>query len=255
MKSAIRTVLVSLMALSPCPAFSAQSEARDGTPPAYIPPDSEAALPQTSQDRASYFIGNTIQNLRGLDPAFGGRTLTLIDGRRVRPDRQPAPPSLVLRALDLPAGWHGPRVSHRRVCGAEGCLPGGALVKHLGDGTTRPFFVNVVGYFVALPRSAQIVDCASGPTAARPEAPSIIDLNGTQTPLLSHPAALAACAATGNGDQVLLTYFMEEGGARITLARVFNADGRLLAEGRFRSAGILRFRADGRRYSAAVPAP
>jgi outer membrane receptor protein involved in Fe transport len=34
-------------------------------------------------DRGSYFIGNTIPNLRGLDPTFGSRTLTLVDGRRV----------------------------------------------------------------------------------------------------------------------------------------------------------------------------
>ena len=29
-------------------------------------------------DRGSYFIGNTIANLRGLDPTFGSRTLTLL---------------------------------------------------------------------------------------------------------------------------------------------------------------------------------
>ncbi len=34
-------------------------------------------------DRGSYFIGSTIPNLRGLDPTFGSRTLTLVDGRRV----------------------------------------------------------------------------------------------------------------------------------------------------------------------------
>jgi outer membrane receptor protein involved in Fe transport len=34
-------------------------------------------------DRGSYFIGSTIANLRGMDPAFGSRTLTMIDGRRV----------------------------------------------------------------------------------------------------------------------------------------------------------------------------
>lgn len=34
-------------------------------------------------DRGSFFVGNTIANLRGLDPMFGSRTLTLIDGRRV----------------------------------------------------------------------------------------------------------------------------------------------------------------------------
>jgi outer membrane receptor protein involved in Fe transport len=34
-------------------------------------------------NRGQYFIGNTIANLRGLDPAFGSRTLTLVDGRRM----------------------------------------------------------------------------------------------------------------------------------------------------------------------------
>ena len=39
--------------------------------------------PGAATNRASFFIGNTIANLRGLDPSFGCRTLTLIDGRRV----------------------------------------------------------------------------------------------------------------------------------------------------------------------------
>jgi outer membrane receptor protein involved in Fe transport len=34
-------------------------------------------------DRGTFFIGNTIANLRGMDPAFGSRTLTLVNGRRV----------------------------------------------------------------------------------------------------------------------------------------------------------------------------
>jgi hypothetical protein len=34
---------------------------------------------------------STIQNLRGLDPRFGGRTLTLIEGRRVVPPTAPVP--------------------------------------------------------------------------------------------------------------------------------------------------------------------
>jgi outer membrane receptor protein involved in Fe transport len=33
-------------------------------------------------DRGSLFIGATVANLRGMDPAFGSRTLTLINGRR-----------------------------------------------------------------------------------------------------------------------------------------------------------------------------
>ena len=34
-------------------------------------------------DRGTFFIGNTIANLRGMDPTFGSRTLTLVNGRRV----------------------------------------------------------------------------------------------------------------------------------------------------------------------------
>lgn len=61
------------------------------------PPPAAAAIPAQpavvggaigpsgrQDDRGSYFLGNTIANLRGLDPWFAcGRTLTLIDGRRV----------------------------------------------------------------------------------------------------------------------------------------------------------------------------
>jgi Ca-activated chloride channel family protein len=36
-----------------------------------------------AMDRGSFFIGDTIANLRGMDPTFGNRTLTLVDGRRV----------------------------------------------------------------------------------------------------------------------------------------------------------------------------
>jgi secreted protein with Ig-like and vWFA domain len=38
---------------------------------------------QESLDSGSRYIASTIANLRGLDPSFGTRTLTLIDGRRV----------------------------------------------------------------------------------------------------------------------------------------------------------------------------
>jgi outer membrane receptor protein involved in Fe transport len=33
-------------------------------------------------DRGSFFVGQTVANLRGMDPVFGSRTLTLVDGRR-----------------------------------------------------------------------------------------------------------------------------------------------------------------------------
>lgn len=54
------------------------------------PVDGNTAAAGQSQDRGSFFIGNAIANLRDLAPAFCGRTLTLVDGRRVT-DRQPAP--------------------------------------------------------------------------------------------------------------------------------------------------------------------
>lgn len=50
-------------------------------------PSPAPVVPATSSDqegRSSFFIGNTIANLRGLDPCFGSRTLTLIEGRRVK---------------------------------------------------------------------------------------------------------------------------------------------------------------------------
>jgi hypothetical protein len=43
----------------------------------------------TAEGYSPYFIGNTIANLRGLDPTFGARTLTLVDGRRtIRPKEE-----------------------------------------------------------------------------------------------------------------------------------------------------------------------
>ncbi|MEO8314876.1 MAG: hypothetical protein ABI645_08795 [Pseudomonadota bacterium] len=66
----------------------------------------EKAPEANSVDRSSFFIGNTIANLRGVDPGFGGCILMLIDGRRVvqgssqpessRPPEQAAPPKLVV---------------------------------------------------------------------------------------------------------------------------------------------------------------
>jgi hypothetical protein len=46
-----------------------------------------------------HFIGNTIANLRGLEPAFGcNRTLTLVDGRRIAPNTAGVAPPLTSRA-------------------------------------------------------------------------------------------------------------------------------------------------------------
>lgn len=62
-------------------------------------------------DRGSYFIGSTIPNLRGLDPTFGSRTLTLVDGRRVTSTSNQADvvdlntvPSNLLQRMDVVTG-------------------------------------------------------------------------------------------------------------------------------------------------------
>ncbi|MEO6080164.1 MAG: TonB-dependent receptor [Steroidobacteraceae bacterium] len=62
-------------------------------------------------DRSSFFIGNTIANLRGLDPAFGSRTLTLVDGRRMVSTSNQADvvdlniiPSIALQRMDVVTG-------------------------------------------------------------------------------------------------------------------------------------------------------
>jgi outer membrane receptor protein involved in Fe transport len=64
-----------------------------------------------TMDRGSYFIGNTIANLRGLDPTFGSRTLTLVDGRRVASTSNQADvvdmntiPSNLLQRMDVVTG-------------------------------------------------------------------------------------------------------------------------------------------------------
>jgi outer membrane receptor protein involved in Fe transport len=62
-------------------------------------------------DRGSFFVGQTIANLRGLDPAFGTRTLTLVDGRRVVSSSSQADvvdmniiPSNLLQRMDVVTG-------------------------------------------------------------------------------------------------------------------------------------------------------
>src|SRR5690606_14270485 len=62
-------------------------------------------------DRGSLFLGNTIANLRGMDPAFGSRTLTLIDGRRTVSSSSQADivdmniiPSNLLERMDVVTG-------------------------------------------------------------------------------------------------------------------------------------------------------
>ncbi len=65
----------------------------------------------SSIDRGSTFIGNTIANLRGLDPQYGSRTLTLVDGKRVASTSNQADvvdlniiPSNLLERMDVVTG-------------------------------------------------------------------------------------------------------------------------------------------------------
>ncbi len=78
--------------------------------PSYMPTltgdDQEGSI-----GRNSFFIGNTIANLRGMDPTFGTRTLTLIDGRRVVSTSNQADvvdmhiiPSNLLQRMDVATG-------------------------------------------------------------------------------------------------------------------------------------------------------
>src|SRR5690606_11094655 len=68
-------------------------------------------MAEDGADRGQYFIGNTIANLRGLDPAFGSRTLTLVDGRRMVSTSSQADvvdlnmiPSNLLQRMDVVTG-------------------------------------------------------------------------------------------------------------------------------------------------------
>jgi hypothetical protein len=61
---------------------------------AQIPIATTPQGPVQNIDRGSFFIGNTIANLRGTDPWIAcGRTLTLIEGRRMLGE-QPRPPPI-----------------------------------------------------------------------------------------------------------------------------------------------------------------
>jgi hypothetical protein len=87
-----------------------QSQNMRGAPPPYT-------VGGASQDRSSYFIGNTIASLRGLDPAFGCRTLTLVDGRRLVSGQAAVPPERPAAAAPpVPVVQsYPPRVKHPRI--------------------------------------------------------------------------------------------------------------------------------------------
>jgi hypothetical protein len=69
-------------------------------------------------DRSSFFVGNTIANLRGLDPSFGCRTLTLVDGRRVVAGQSPpvpaAPPAPSAPTAPVVQSYP-PKIKYRRI--------------------------------------------------------------------------------------------------------------------------------------------
>jgi hypothetical protein len=73
-------------------------------------PSASPASTLTAGDRGSFFIGNTIANLRGLDPWIAcGRTLTMVEGRRtVQPSQGTLAPSRPpVKAPNLPNAREG----------------------------------------------------------------------------------------------------------------------------------------------------
>lgn len=218
-------------------------------------PGATAAEDGHALDRGSFFIGAAIANLRGLDPTFGGRTLTLFDGRR---QARPAQ-SYKYTALSLPGSWSGAPLSIRQSCTetrtGQLCGESTDLVAHLADGSKRVLASELTGDFIALPRSQQILACMSTPSGSEPTRPVLVDLNTTRYWLPAHPGPLRICARTGTGSEVLLVYTMAEPGKAYALARVFDASGALLAEGRFEKPGKLEYTVAGKAFSEEVPGP
>lgn len=215
------------------------------TPAVVVPVD--AAQMQTL-DRAGFFIGNTIANLRGLDPAFAPRALQMME------DRRQATVSVFttysIKALSLPASWKDAPISERRSCGTEGCSATMDLLTSRADGSTQLLATGVTGDFLALPSSHRIVDCANKAAVSQPAIASIVDLHGARFMLPAHPGPVRTCADAGTGDEVLLVYSMvDEAAKSYALARVVSADGTLIAERKFRKEGPVKFRKGSRRYS------
>lgn len=151
----------------------------------------------TAPDRNAYFIGDTIANLRGLDPSFPAwYQLALVDGRR---------------------------------------LPEGTRIASSASSPER------------------VISCNFTLTA---RAPVLVDTMGGRTRLPSTPrGTLSACTKTGTGKEVLLVYSRMQADRPYSTARVFDTEGRLLAEAEFDQAGTLEFTIADQQYVAQVPAP
>lgn len=86
--------------------------------PPRVPATPASPMGDSSADRNSYFLGNTIANLRGLDPVIGCRTLTLVDGRRVVGGQPGPPPQSVPSVTPYPYGIvqsYPPAIKHPRI--------------------------------------------------------------------------------------------------------------------------------------------
>ncbi|MEO6081297.1 MAG: hypothetical protein ABIQ86_16225 [Steroidobacteraceae bacterium] len=210
-----------------------------------------AAADNNGTDRSSFFIGDTIKDLRDIDPTLA-RTLTLVDGRRS------ASTTFKHTALPLPANWTEAQVSERRSCnGTNSCSNYVDLVVNRPDGSLQVLATGMAGHFIALPAARRVFDCAESNGVVEPKnpVPAIVDLNGNTTSLPSHPGPLRFCSRTGTGDEVVMVYTMADAGTAYTLARVFDAGGALLTEKTFEKSGAVEFIVAGKKYSEEVPGP
>lgn len=119
----------------------------------------QLAAPPGTPERASYFIGNTIANLRDLDPAFCGRTLTLVDGRRgqvVQHSNVALPPG-ALPIAATPPGMRDRRVEVWLLKAGGAQLQPDSYVCEAGSRTSRERNDVSVSYGYVIPDDAQPV--------------------------------------------------------------------------------------------------
>jgi iron complex outermembrane recepter protein len=107
-------------------------------------PSNISTFSPTTTGNSSFFTGATIANLRGLNPFFGSRTLTLVNNRRFVPTNQGDGvdlnfiPSILLEHIDVVTGGASAAYGSGAVAGVENIflnrtLEGGKAVVDFGE--------------------------------------------------------------------------------------------------------------------------